>query len=649
MNFKRLIAGAIYLVFGISGVINLAHANSEDPQQALFLQAEQAIALRQWNKADSLFEQLQDYPLVTYLQRDRLLFDLALENNHQIEAFLDQYGDLPVARKLRYKWLHWLARNNHSSLFLRHYRDFGSTELACKQLEFRLRTSEDVQDIYARTKNIWLTGNSLPKACDHLFSQWQKAGQLDDDLIWQRLILATKEKQPKLVGYLNQKLSANSKEAGKLLAQVDHKPQSLAKVHFRTPLTDKAEDIIRYGLNKLAWQDADLAINIWSDLGKKYQLMGEFSQLKRAISLSLAIEKDPRANSWLSSLSDQNDDSVNQWLLSTALNDKNWSLIAQLSAQFSVADPETNKWRYWQAVAETQLGNLTLAQSLFSSAAQERSYYGFLAARQLNQQPELQNQPIDFNQSELDQLANSPAALRAKAFLDLGRLNDARREWNHLVNQTPLEEQAKLALLAHQWDWQHQAILAFARSKQINDVEKRFPLHQLQLFSEQAKQNQIPLSWAYAITRQESAFKSDAISSAGARGLMQLTHATAKDAAKSGIAYRQPSQLLAEETNIQLGTAHLGKIYQSFNAHPVLATAAYNAGKRKVQEWLDNSNTEDAIQWIEQIPYKETREYVKNVLTYQLIYAQLTNQKDDFIGQIHSYPILNNQTASTSR
>ena len=621
-------------------------STSLTPHQTTFLEAENLVRQAKWQELAVKQEALKNYPLAIYLERDRLLANLNLAKSAEIEDFLNQYGELPVSRKLRYKWLHWLAKNNHSSLFLRHYRDFGSQQLTCKSLEYRLRTSENPEDIYPKAKSIWLSGRSLPKSCDKLISVMIQSGQITQELIWQRLVLAVKARQGSLTKYLTKKLPVESQGAADLLQKLAKNPAKLSQVDFKLPLTDKAIDIIELTLYKLAWDDPNKAIDNWKRLGKDYQFVSASKKLKRAISLSLAIDKDAKAANWLASLDWKNDQSVNQWLLSTAIGEQNWQLIASLAEDFSQHGDEANKWKYWQAVAETQQGNLEKAQELFDSLSSQRSYYGFLAARQLGKKAELKHRAIDFDQPELNELAKSPSAIRAKEFYALGRLTDARREWNHLVKQTPHFEQTKLALIAHQWQWQHQAILAFARSKQIDDVEKRFPLQHLPVYQEQSKQNNIPLSWAYAITRQESAFKTDAVSSAGARGLMQLKPSTARTVVKHRKTYRKASQLLNADTNIKLGTAHLSRMYQSFNAHPVLATAAYNAGKAKVQKWLEKNNTSDAIQWIEQIPYKETREYVKNVLTYQLIYARLTNQPDDFIAQIDNFPITSNSVLS---
>lgn len=629
----------------------VAHTQNKNltAQQKHFIAAEKAIQSKNWHELEKLEAELSNYPLLPYLQRNRLLQQLNQSNNQRIAVFLEQHADSPIAKKLRYKWLQWLAKNNYSSQFLLHYRDFGSLQLNCKQLEYRYRTSENKQDINSKVEKIWLTARSLPKSCDQLIAMWKKAGHLNNDLIWQRMLLAIKARQKNLVSYLNRQLPKSEQQAGKLLLEIQKSPLKLANTKFKRPLTDRAKDIILFGLNKIAWQDPNQAIEIWENIGESYSVVGDFSSVKRAISLSLAIEKDPKASRWLSSLSAQDDQSVNQWLLSTAIHEQNWQQIANLAGRLSFHNHEDQKWRYWQGIAQTQMGNLNQAQKLFESIADNRSYYGFLAARQLNRQPQLQHQTIDFTEQQIEHIAEHPAAKRAKEFFDMGRLHDARREWNHLVKRSAHNDLTKLALLAHQWGWQHQAILAFARSKQINDVEKRFPLHHYQTFVQHTKQNQIPLSWAYAITRQESAFKADAISSAGARGLMQLRHATAKQVARKRINYKRASQLLVPDTNIKLGTAHLSEMFSSFNDHPILATAAYNAGKRRVLEWLDKSNTQDAIQWIEQIPYKETREYVKNVLTYQLIYAKLTNQSDSFISQIDNFPILNQSTAVTGR
>ncbi|PCI72805.1 MAG: hypothetical protein COB38_02890 [Gammaproteobacteria bacterium] len=305
---------------------------------------------------------------------------------------------------------------------------------------------------------------------------------------------------------------------------------------------------------------------------------------------------------------------------------------------------DADKWRYWRAIAVERLGHKKASIRLFENLAKKRSYYGFLASNEVKQPAQLNKLQQEVDSFLYSSLSQTDEAKRAYEFYHLDRLNLARSEWNNLKSKTSHSQLVTLAQIAHDWGWNHQSILAFAKSRNIDDIDKRFPRYKLSKYQLESEQHEIPLSWAYAITRQESAFKVDAISSAGAKGLMQLTHNTAKHVyrkSKKFIHHRYSNsrQLLDPDTNIELGIAHLGELLKTFNGHLILATAAYNAGSHRVEQWLRNNSVSDPILWIEQIPYKETREYVKNVLTYQEIYSQLTESDDSFLSKTPYFPI----------
>jgi soluble lytic murein transglycosylase len=129
-----------------------------------------------------------------------------------------------------------------------------------------------------------------------------------------------------------------------------------------------------------------------------------------------------------------------------------------------------------------------------------------------------------------------------------------------------------------------------------------------------------------AIIRQESEFDSGVVSPAGARGLMQLMPATARLTARSeGIGY-EPSSLINDPNyNITLGAAHLGQLIQDFNGSYVLAIASYNAGAFRTQEWIGDwgdprSPSVDVVDWVELIPFAETRNYVQRVMENLEVY-----------------------------
>lgn len=632
-------------------------------KQQIFIQAEQALSQKNIEQFKYLTDKLIDYPLYDYLQRDRLINELAdLQlNQHRknreittkvlkakITEFLNSHNNQVVSRKLRYRWLSYLAETGQVDTYLDFYQASSSTKLKCHYLQFQIEKKHPSSDIFPKVESIWLTGQSLPKFCDPLIEVWKKSGGLTQSLIWQRMLLAADKKQYRLVSYLNRQRPESDKATGELLTKVMRSPELLLSLKFKKQISPHGQTIIVKGLNKLAWKNPQKAIKAWKKVDQRLTLSEhQINRLKRSIGLSLAINHQPEAKNWLLSISNENDSSIDQWLLSSALNTQDWSLIEYITRQKKHHSIDVNKWRYWRAVSSKNTGYDKTSDWLLDSLANSRSYYGFLAAFDQQTQPQLNSQAEEIDPLLLADLATRKNAKNAYEFYQLGRLNQARSEWNHLIKTSAPSEYVALAQLAHQWGWQHQSILAFARSKQIDDVEKRFPFYQMDLFQHESDKHQIPISWAYAITRQESAFKEDATSIAGAKGLMQLTPSTARLVAKrqaknNSINYQSRQQLLTPEINIKLGVAHLKEMLDHYNGHPILATAAYNAGQHRVDMWLKDNRITDSILWIEQIPYKETREYVKNVLTYQQIYSQLGNTQDSFLANISEHPIPTN-------
>ena len=200
---------------------------------------------------------------------------------------------------------------------------------------------------------------------------------------------------------------------------------------------------------------------------------------------------------------------------------------------------------------------------------------------------------------------------------------DARREWNHLLPRLNEDQLLRAAKLAEEWGWHDRVIMTLARARYWDDLEMRFPLAHQQTVLNQARDQQIDPAWAFAVIRQESAFIHDARSHAGALGLMQLLPRTARSVARS---LRMPMHgkwdILDVDNNITLGVRYLRKVKDRFDGHPVLATAAYNAGGSNVRRWLPEGQVQPADLWIESVPFGETRKYLQRVLTYTVIYQQ---------------------------
>jgi soluble lytic murein transglycosylase len=203
------------------------------------------------------------------------------------------------------------------------------------------------------------------------------------------------------------------------------------------------------------------------------------------------------------------------------------------------------------------------------------------------------------------------------------------KEWNWSLrgmDDRQLIAAADLAKRNQIWD---RAITAADKTTSEHDYSLRF----LSPYGEQvrpAAQNQsLDDAWVYGLMRQESRFITSAKSNVGASGLMQLMPATAKWVAKKiGLRDYSHSQVNNTEINVLLGTSYMRLVMENLDNHPVLASAAYNAGPGRAKKWRADRPLEGAI-YAETIPFSETRDYVKKVMSNSVYYSVLfTGQPD---------------------
>jgi soluble lytic murein transglycosylase len=196
------------------------------------------------------------------------------------------------------------------------------------------------------------------------------------------------------------------------------------------------------------------------------------------------------------------------------------------------------------------------------------------------------------------------------------------------------------AKLAERYGWHDRAIFTLARTGYWDDLELRFPLEHAALVKHNAELQGIDIAWVFAVMRQESAFMSNARSHAGAMGLMQLMPSTARQVAKNVLKTPPPRRqdLFEPDTNIALGSAYLKQMKGRLGDSAVLATAAYNAGPHRVTRWLPEETLPADI-WIELVPFKETRGYLKRVLAYTVIYEKRMGRQPKRLEQrLHPVP-----------
>jgi len=597
-------------------------------QRADFLAAEQALRKADFKRYNRLIAKLQDYPLLPYLEYQRLRQNIRHRKDEEIESFLTRYAATPLAGLLRSAWLKELARRGQWSSYQAFYKPTNSITQRCNYIHALFKT-EQQNEAMPMVREIWLSGRSQPKACDPVFKIWGDLGGRTDNLVWQRIDLAFQRNNSRLAGYLGRFLSAAQRPVLEQWLDIHRHPKRLPSYIKKGRPHPQKSQIIVHGFKRLGAKNIDLALKTWNGIKpEKYLSAEQIYKVKRALALRLAWNKHDRAIAWLDQIEPlDSDQRLHETRIRTALALQDWQHAEQWISKLPDKLRHTERWRYWRARAYEHLGNHTAAKALLTSLAKERSYHGFLAADRLGSAYKLSHTPLKLPAALIDEIRRRPGLLRTHELLHHGRRLEARREWRFSTRHMNRQQLQAAAKIAQSWEWHDRAIFTLAKTEQWDDLELRFPLaHKKQIDTEARKQH-LDRSWIYAVVRQESAFAPDAVSPTGALGLMQLMPRTAKLAAKKLRVRRfRKSDLFDPATNIMLGAKYLRLIWDQLGGHQVLATAAYNAGPRRVRSWLPEKTTDSAL-WIETLPFQETRTYTQRVLTYSVIYDSRRGKK----------------------
>lgn len=596
-----------------------AFAVENTSHRKIFLEAEKLIWRAKPAELQKLYQQLHYYPLQPYLDQQRLMYKISITDTKEISTFLDKYEGTPLDWPLRKKWLEYLVKKNQQSLFLYHYKSSSSATLNCAYYQYSLNKGIAEKTIYPKVTKLWTVGKSQPDICDPLFKKWEKAGYRTEAVIWQRISLAANGGKHTLIPYLTKLLPKSQQYLGSLWHKVRRNPAYVLRANAFKQFNKREAQIFSYGIKRLIWRQADKSIETFTKLRKKFKFTTDQDQeITQAFALSLANNRHPKAQKWLHKVDSKfMNSNVVQWRVTDVLRKQNWNLILRDLESFPVDKQTSNQWNYWYSRSLIETNNKSKGLSLLKELAKNRHYYGFLAASYLKVPFNLQDQPLSITDKERITLLKNPAAKRAFELFHIGKYNLARKEWNYWLAQLTNKEKLAASVISTEKKWFDRAIFTLAKVKYLNDVDLRFPLAFESEIKSSAKKNKIDPAWAFAIARRESSFMSDANSGAGAKGLMQIMPATAKQLARKRVSTKY---LFDAKNNVKLGTKYLKQLSDQYKGNHVLATASYNAGPHRVKKWAKEAVNMPIDMWIETIPFKETREYVKSVLAYQQIY-----------------------------
>ena len=629
LAIRRILRGCfallIFIFFQPSAV-----ANGIEQQRELFLDVYASAERGNWSEVEALapadLRSLKKYVLWPDLRAAWYRATLSKADHAEIDAFLDQHGVLKPARELRYRYALHLAKAGDLAGFLTLYQGFYQgleiARLDCLALRAELAAGKD-QRVVNRAVALWTVGESQVDECDPVFKHLENGNHLSSANYVKRFDLAIEAREFSMAQWLGKSIDQKHIDIADQWLNARRNPESFVRNDKKWINDENTREQLVYAIERITYDDPEVALELWQGIskGRRFSAEQEF-RTARHIALWLARDRLPGAYAELTKLpvAAQNDE-VHRWRARTSLRGRNWSDLLIDIESMSGDESDAEEWRYWRGIALQRAGRHAEADGIFQGLAAERSYYGFLAADEMGLPYAFGSSAFTADEEAIAQLAARPELIRARELFLVGLDGRGRSEWDNVVRYFGSGQKMQAAILAHRWGWHSRAIAAAASIGEYDDLLLRYPLPFHGTFREHAEAASISPTWAYGVARSESLFMRDARSSAGAVGLMQLMPATGRKVAKEiQLPYTGLNTLTDPDSNIRLGTSYLAQMAERFGGNRVLATAAYNAGPHRVDAWLPETGTIDARIWIENIPFNETRGYVRRVLAAETIF-----------------------------
>lgn len=589
-------------------------------QRAAFRQA-YAAAQRGGDDWRALASKLDDYPLYPYLPAAALQHDIRQADRASVESYLAKYPGWIPAVDLRRAFLQELARRQDWSGFLALYQPGLGDSLACDALQAHLAAGKAL-DFQRDLADLWTRAN-LPGACDPVLSAAHDQGLLTDERLWTRIDRAADAGRAGTIASLAEWLPADDRRTALQLALALRDPAAAVAAASQWPDETRQRQAVTLALTRLARRQSSDADTAWQQLQSHFTLSeAQRNRIEQTLALFHATDFDAGSLARLVALpAAAQTDSTREWRVRVALAAQDWDAVLAGIDAMPASQQQDGEWQYFRARALAATGHPAEARQQYARQAGEATFYGFLAADQLDQPYAICPLTLADDAQREQQLLGNPGLVRAFELfaVDLPKL--ARREWTRALRGSDVATQRIAADMANRRGWYDRAVFTLSSGDALRMYDLRFPLAGQDGLVPQAEQAGIEPAWAYGILRAESAWMSDAHSAADARGLMQLLPETAALVARrQGMDWAGGDSLYDPATNIALGTRYLAHMAARFNGSPWLASAGYNAGPNKVDQWLAARGNLPTDLFLATVPYKETREYIARVMAFSVIY-----------------------------
>ena len=631
---KNLAALLCIVAVALPGYAARAQAVDIARNDQAVLDMAQAFKLGERKQLTQLLPQAKGSLLEPWAAYWELSIRLDQADKAEIESFLARYAGTYQEDRLRAEWLVQLGRNREWATFraqLPLYRMADERSIQCYALWSDYLASD--ADVAKQLQETWLPQREPDEACADAAQELIKARKMPAQAAWVRARLGMENDRLKVT---TQAIATLDTKWVATVAAIYQSPSRYLNDKL-TALRPQTREFVSLALIRLAYLDPhDAALEV-EKLRWRAQLTGEERSWIWGVIGKRAAQKG-QDNAWSyyqqGHLDQMHEDHL-LWAVRAALRQGKWP---QVEAAISALPPALRSeptWIYWhaRAILAQKPTEVARAQAMASlqSIAGIRGFYEQLALEELGQRSTLPPKPLGPTPEERDIARKNAGLQRALHAIALGLRSDGVREWNYSISlhtkggmdDRSLLAAAELACHAEVWD---RCINTSDRSKVLIDMEQRFPMPFKAAVLARATSIGLEPAYVYGLIRQESRFVMDARSGVGASGLMQVMPATAKWTAKKiGMNDFVPAKLTDRDTNIAIGTGYLKLVLDSFQGSMPLAAAAYNAGPSRARTWRGDTGAPvmEAAIWAENIPFNETRDYVKKVLSNTTLYAAM--------------------------
>ncbi|GAB4164936.1 MAG: lytic transglycosylase domain-containing protein [Rhodocyclaceae bacterium] len=599
-----------------------AHAGSPDDA---VLKAREAFAAGNRSALARALEDVRGHTLEPWVEYWSLRQRLEEAQGSEIEAFLALNEGSLVAERLRADRLRLAAAHDQWEIFDREMPKLAQPdrELECHRVGRSLARGEPGAIEAARLA--WEAAYELPASCDAAVSRLVAEGVLGPEELWQRMRRLLETRRVAAAVRVAARLPAGEAPDPKLLREIGENPGRYLRSRKAGFTTRRSREAVLYAIQRLAAADPRAAAAAFESLKARLS-PAERGYAYGQLGWQAALRHLPEALPWYKAAGavEMGDEQL-AWKARAALRASDWRALREIVAQMPERLASQPAWIYWAGRAQAAAGRRAEAQALFERIAGQPHFYGNLASEELGREVVLPPRAAAPAPEEIAAAQASPGIARALALFRLGLRIEAVAEWNWSLRARDDRFLLAASELARREQLFDRAVNTADRTAEQHDYGLRYLAPFREYIEPQLRSLDLDDAWVYGLMRQESRFVMNARSSSGARGLMQLMPSTAKWVARRiGLRDFSLDQTESMNVNVMLGTNYLRMVLDGLENHPVLASAAYNAGPGRARRWRDARPIEGAI-YAETIPIAETREYVKKVMSNSLYYDALFN------------------------